>query len=74
MGLQLATMWEKSDKLEMILDMPYYDYAFSALAVEINVDEDMEAVRKKLSILQMIINVLILKLHLGWEQTQINSL
>ena len=39
-------MLEKSDKLEMILDMPYYDYAFSALAVEINVDEDMESVKK----------------------------
>ena len=67
-------MLEKSIKLEMILDMPYYDYAFSALDVEINHDKDMEAVQKNLPILLMIVNVLILNLHLDWEQTQINSL
>ena len=67
-------MLEKSDKLEMILDRPYYHYAFSALAVEINVDNNDNVVKKKLSILHMIVNVLILNLHLGWEQTQINSL
>ena len=39
-------MLEKSIKLEMILDMPYYDYDFSTLGVEINVDNDDEALKK----------------------------
>ena len=47
----MTTMLYKSDKLEMILDLPYYDYAFSDLGVGINHDKDMEAVRKKLPIL-----------------------
>ena len=44
--IQLAIMLEKSIKLEMILDMPYYDYDFSTLGVEINVDNDDEALKK----------------------------
>ena len=46
-GLQLTTMLEKSGKLEMILDLTYYDEDFSALVVEINIDKDEEALNKK---------------------------
>ena len=46
MGLQLATMLDKSGKLEMILDLTYYDDAFSALVVEINIDKDEGALNK----------------------------
>ena len=46
-GLQLATMLDKSDKLEMILDLTDYDDAFAALVAEINVDKDEDALNRK---------------------------
>ena len=58
----------------MILDLTYYDDAFDALVAEINDDYYEEGLNKKTPILQMIVNVLVLKLHLSWEQMQINSL
>ena len=66
MVLQLANILEKDSKLEMILNLPYCDDTFSAIVAEINVDEDKEALKKFL-ILQMIVILLILKLHLDWE-------
>ena len=46
MGLQLATMLEKSGKLEVILDLPYYDDYFAALVAEINADKYEETLNK----------------------------
>ena len=46
-GLQLTNMSHKSGKWEIILDLPYNDDNFAALVVEINVDENGEALNKK---------------------------
>ena len=74
MGIKLATILEKSVELEMILDLPYYDDAFAALVSERNVDKDEKALNKKSPDITDDHKCVNLKIHLGWEQTQINSL
>ena len=72
--LQLATMLNKSGKLEVILDLPYCDDAFLILLQKEKLTTMRRPWTKKLPIFQMIVNVLILKLRMGWEQMKINSL
>ena len=61
----------KSQTKDGINQCQYFPYN---LTEQRNIDKDKEDLNKKFSILEIIVNVLILKIILGWEQTQINPL